>query len=106
MAVGGSGAGTGGAVEAIAPQLQGVLPEAEAVVMLAVDSSNVSAIGFDCVNQVLVVDFHKGGRYRYFQVPQGVFEDFLAASSKSQFLHYHVKRRFDYERVCDSFSGE
>lgn len=67
-----------GLLAAIAPQLEGVLPDQE-VVMVAVVSTNITAIGFDGVNQVLLVDFHTGSRYRYAQVPQGVFEAFLEA---------------------------
>lgn len=42
---------------AIAPQLQAVLPDSQEIEMVAVDSSNVSAIGYDSLNQVLQVDF-------------------------------------------------
>lgn len=87
-----------GLLAAISPQLEGVLSDQE-VVMVAVVSTNITAIGYDGINQVLLVDFHTGSRYRYAQVPQGVFEAFLQADSKGQFLNYQVKGVFAYERV-------
>lgn len=84
---------------AIAPQLQAVLPDSQEIQMEAVDSSNVEAIGYDSLNQVLQVDFLSGSRYRYLQVPPGVFHNFLVAPSKGSFLNYRIKGTYGYERV-------
>jgi hypothetical protein len=89
-----------GLLGAIAEQLQGVLPNAQEIQMVPVDSSNVAAIGYSSVEQVLVVDFHNGGHYRYFQVPIGVFEAFLAAPSKGRFLNWEIKGTYDFEHVA------
>lgn len=94
-----------GLLSAIAPQLQGVVPQAQEIQMVAVDSSNVRAIDYDSVIQVLMVDFINGSRYRYRGVPITVFEDFLNADSKGRFLNYLVKGRYEHERVDGAGPG-
>lgn len=69
--------------------------------MLPVKSSNIAAIGYSDVCQVLQVDFNRGSRYRYFNVPSGVFEAFLAAPSKGKFLNSVVKTEYNdaYQQI-------
>lgn len=67
--------------------------------MHLVDSSNVSAIGYDEDSQTLQVEFNSGATYQYFDVPQQVFEGMLDAGSVGQYLNQHVKGVFRYSRV-------
>lgn len=69
------------------------------ILMVPVDSSNIAAIGYDPLQQVLQVDFHHGGRYRYLDVPSHIFDEFQEAPSKGRFLNYEIKGEFDYEQV-------
>jgi KTSC domain len=76
--------------------------EAEAsgeIVMVSVESSNIAAIGWK--GGVCQIDFHTGRRYKYFEVPERVYQDFLGAESKGRFLNWVFKRnyRFEYEQV-------
>ena len=63
------------------------------------ESSNIA--GFDYVkeSQVLTVEFKNGGRYNYYDVPEIVFEQMKAASSKGQFLAQNIKGIYRYARV-------
>ncbi len=88
-----------GLADLLTEQLQAVLPTSEEIVMIGVDSSNIAAIGYGSINQVLQVDFHTGSRYRYFEVPLGVFEAFLAAPSKGRYLNYQIKGVYSHERA-------
>lgn len=67
--------------------------------MHLVDSSNVSAIGYDEDSQTLQVEFNSGATYQYFDVPQQIFEGMLDAGSVGQYLNQHVKGIFRYSRV-------
>jgi hypothetical protein len=59
-----------------------------------VKSSNVKAIGYDSVNGILEVEFHRGGVYQYGNVPSKVHEGLMASSSKGKFLREQVIKRF------------
>ncbi|MGH1464244.1 MAG: KTSC domain-containing protein [Cognatishimia sp.] len=67
--------------------------------MHLVDSSNVSAIGYDEDSLTLQVEFNSGATYQYFDVPQQIFEGMLDAGSVGQYLNQHVKGVFRYSRV-------
>lgn len=72
----------------------------EEIDMIPVDSSNIAAIGYSDALRILQVDFLTGSRYRYFDVPSQVFQGFLVAPSKGQYLNQVVKADgFDYSQV-------
>lgn len=63
------------------------------------ESSNLSRFGYNKDTRVLTVEFKNGGRYNYFDVPESIFEQMKAASSKGQFLAKNVKNIFRYARI-------
>ena len=65
--------------------------------LIPVVSSDVASIGFE--NSELEVHFHSGGIYRYLHVPEAVFQDFIAAPSKGQFVHQRLKGKFTFQRL-------
>ena len=64
-----------------------------------VKSSTVLSVGYDPLEQVLVVEFKRGSLYHYLGVSVSDFESFMAAPSKGRFLHYRIKPRYQYRRV-------
>ncbi len=63
------------------------------------NSSNISGFGYDPESSVLTVEFRNGGRYRYFDVPEIVFEELKVAPSTGQFLAQNIKNIYRYARV-------
>jgi hypothetical protein len=69
--------------------------------MIAVISSNVAAVGYDARSQELLVRFHYASRtYAYSGVALSVYDDFLRAPSKGQFLAWAVKNHYPYRLVA------
>ena len=62
-----------------------------------VDSSNVEAIGYDPDARELYVHFIKSGSYVYVDVEEWVFNEFLQAESKGQYLNQNIKGVYNYE---------
>lgn len=56
-----------------------------------VDSSNVEAIGYDINTRELHVQFIGSGNYVYLDVEEWVFNEFLQADSKGQYLNQNIK---------------
>ena len=52
-----------------------------------VASSHVKAIAYDRKERMLYVQFHSGAAYAWDGISKEVYYQFLAASSKGQFLH-------------------
>jgi hypothetical protein len=63
------------------------------------ESSTIAAFDYEASAKILIVEFKKGGRYKYFDVPEAVFEKMKQAPSKGQFLAQNIKNRFRYARV-------
>ena len=64
-------------------------------------SSNVRAIAYNAEEQWLYVAFKRGGStYRYFEVPDSLFQEFLKAESKGRFLDRKIKKGcYRYEKL-------
>lgn len=66
---------------------------------IPVESSNIASIGFDEATSTLEVEFHSGAVYQYFDVPLAVYEGFIEAKSKGQYLAQNIKGYFRYVKV-------
>ena len=62
-------------------------------------SSNVAAARYDLELLLLEVEFHNGGRYHYYDVPDQVAQRFDQADSKGQFLAANIKGHYRYSRA-------
>ncbi len=65
----------------------------------AVSSTNVAAVGFDAGTQTLEIEFHNGGVYQYYGVPEHMFTEMIHAPSAGKFLNMYIKDRYPYSRV-------
>lgn len=65
----------------------------------AVSSSDIKSVGYDTNAQTLEIEFHSGGVYQYFSVPDDVYNSLMAADSHGKYFHAHIKSRFRYAKV-------
>lgn len=61
-------------------------------------SSNICSIGYDSSQAVLEVEFTSGDVYRYYGVPQYLYEQFMGSASKGEFLHDHIRDSYRYQK--------
>lgn len=59
-----------------------------------VDSSVISAIGYDVESQVLEVEFRSRRVYRYARVPPEAVEELLTAKSMGSYFNRRIKPRY------------
>ncbi|WP_267221601.1 KTSC domain-containing protein [Dyella silvae] len=64
-----------------------------------VASSNISSVGYDAPSETLEVEFSNGTVYQFYNISQGTYDEFLAASSKGQFFNVYIKNAYPYSRV-------
>jgi len=69
------------------------------IMRTTVVSSLLSSIAYS-VDETLELEFRSGSIYRYFAVPQAVFEDLIAAVSKGAYFNHNVRNRFRYQRLA------
>jgi hypothetical protein len=65
-----------------------------------VSSSWVASVGYDAEVRVLYVRVLGGGYYRYLDVPEDVFREFLAAPSQGAYLNKNIKPYYTSEQVA------
>jgi hypothetical protein len=63
------------------------------------DSSSIARFCYEERKHVLVVEFKHGAAYNYYDVPQRVFEQMIAAPSKGRFFLKNVREEYDYTQV-------
>jgi KTSC domain-containing protein len=64
-----------------------------------VDSTGVLSVGYDDWTKTLEIEYAGGAVYDYSQVPEVLYRDLLAASSKRQFVDLYIKPYFEYEKI-------
>lgn len=67
--------------------------------MVPVDSSNLSAVGYDPVSKILRISFRSGSTYDYFDVPENIYTGLMNSTSKGQYHNARIKWMFRYHRV-------
>ena len=65
----------------------------------SVSSSNVRSVGYDRTTHTLEVEFHNGGIYQYYNVPEAEFIDLVNAGSIGSYLYTHIRDRYRYTKV-------
>lgn len=64
-----------------------------------VDSSSLASVGYSPENSVLEAEFRHGVAYRFFLVPQRVFDDLLRAESKGTYFNRFIRGRYTHARL-------
>ena len=66
--------------------------------MVAVPSSNLRSVDYDW-SGTLTIEFHSGGVYEYYGVPESEYSALLRAQSHGKYFHAHIKNRYRFQRV-------
>ena len=64
-----------------------------------VESSSLSAVGYEPANLTLEVQFKNGHVYRYFNVPYVAVEQLMNARSLGRHFNSNIRDRFRYRRM-------
>jgi hypothetical protein len=64
-----------------------------------VASSNILSVGYDEPSQTLEVEFSNGTIYQYYNVGRNLFEQFMEAASKGQFLNTYIRNAYPFSRI-------
>ena len=64
-----------------------------------VDSSAAASIGYDSATGTLEVEYKSGGVYRYYNVPESIYQQLMSAESIGAFLNVHIKPTYSRSDV-------
>lgn len=66
---------------------------------ISVVSSVLASVQYS-IDATLVLQFRSGAIYRYFAVPEIVFQALIAAESKGTYFNRNLRNRFPYQRLA------
>ena len=69
------------------------------VIMINVQSSNVTSIGYSIEEKILRIKFNYGGIYDYINVPAYVYQLMLVAPSKGRFINEKLKGIYQFKKI-------
>ena len=65
-----------------------------------VKSGTIRSIGYDESEQILEIQLHHGGIYRYFGVSKKIFDGLIKSeSSYGQYYTRYIKNRYRHEKI-------
>lgn len=65
----------------------------------SVNSSNLSSIGYDAENEILEIEFNHGGIYQYSNLPEGVYDNLMNASSHGVYFSANIRDKYPTKKV-------
>lgn len=69
------------------------------IIRKPVSSSNIVSIGYDADSKILEIEFHAGGVYQYFDVPESIYHDLMSTPSHGRYFHQNIKNTFSYMKI-------
>ena len=69
------------------------------VEMIAVESSNIAAVGYDETTKKLTVNFKNGSSYIYADVEKEKAQAIVGADSVGKYLNAHIKPHHPFEKA-------
>ncbi len=66
---------------------------------IAVKSRDIAIVGYDTGTATLEVAFRDGGVYRYQNVPEKIYREFMNAASMGIYFSETIKNAFPYEKI-------
>jgi hypothetical protein len=64
---------------------------------LTLVSTSLERVSYDPVTEILLVVFRDGSAYRYFGVPNAIFESFQTAPSKGAYFNHVIRSAYGFQ---------
>lgn len=64
-----------------------------------VKSSNIVSAGYSPDDKVMEIKFKGGGTYRHADVPQRVYDAFMASDSKGGHYHANINGKYNHQKA-------
>ncbi len=71
----------------------------------SVESATLVAIWYDDAREILQLEFRSHAVYRYFGVPESVYEALVAAPSKGRYFNGAIRGRFPHSQASKTNAG-
>src|SRR5262245_45072312 len=69
---------------------------------IPIRSTNIKEVGYDVGSSTLEVMFSDGGIYRYFGVPESIYDGLVRAPSAGQYFHRMIRDKYRFSECRSS----
>jgi len=66
---------------------------------ISVTSTNIKAVAYIKEHKELIIVFKNDKKYKYYDVPEKNYLEFLGASSKGKYLTENIKKNFECDKI-------
>jgi hypothetical protein len=71
----------------------------ENIIKESYNSSNLKSSTYDTTTKELIVEFKKGGKYSYADVPLQTIISLRRAASKGAYFSKHIAKKYNYKKI-------
>ena len=64
-----------------------------------INSSRISSVDYNESTEVLIVEFVSGGKYKYFSVPEIIYNGLVKSSSPGNFFDSSIKKNYNFKKI-------
>lgn len=64
-----------------------------------VQSSTIASVGYDADNNLLEIEFRKGGTYQYYDVPEYQYSNLMSADSLGKYFVANIRNVYRCSRI-------
>lgn len=68
--------------------------------MITVNSSTISAIGYDEQSATMIIEFKNNSAYEYYDVPQFEFDALMASDSKGSYANKNIYKTYRQQKIA------
>jgi len=65
-----------------------------------VESSNILGVYYNINTAILYLQFKDGSVYEYYDVPEYVYNEFIAAESKGTYAHKNIYKNYKQQKIA------
>lgn len=65
----------------------------------AVNSSNLASVGYEEPSQTLEIEFHHGGVYQYYDVPEHIYIELKNAGSIGSYFCQNIRNAYPTQKM-------
>jgi len=62
-------------------------------------SSRIKSVEYNDSTEALIIEFVKGGRYKYFSVPDVIYQGLISSSSPGAYFDNFIKTKYNYKKA-------
>jgi hypothetical protein len=66
---------------------------------MQLNSSRIRSVEYNNSTEILTIDFVKGGKYKYFSVPETIYNGIIKSDSPGNYFDTMIKSKYNYKKA-------